>query len=266
MSEAGLGFQAALAEARKAGFAEADPTFDVEGIDAAQKLSILGSLAIGQWVAPDKVYTEGITHLQPLDTRLIRDRFKSTIKLLGIGERSNNHWTFRVHPALIRQSHPFANVRNEYNAIMLHGNATEDVMLYGKGAGRLPTSSAVISDLIFLCRQIANQTAGDLPYVTQSRSGQARLGTMAQVQCRYYIRVSTQDHPGVLSKITGILGKHGVSLASVHQDSYEKSMVRRGVPVILLTHVSRESGVRASIKAIDRLPTTISKSILLRME
>ncbi len=266
MQESGLGFAEALKQAQEAGFAEADPTFDIEGIDAAQKISILGSLATGQWIPPKMVYTEGISKLQLIDIRLIQDRLNSTIKLLAIGEKTDGGWVFRVHPTLVARTHPFANVRNEYNAIALHGNAVGDVILSGKGAGRLPTSSAVISDIIFLCRQIANRTAGQLPYVARLAHKKAKIASIARVKSRYYLRVTTLDQPGVLARITGILGRHHVSIASVHQDTFEDANSKKSVPIILLTHLTREADMQASVRAINHLPSIKAASVLLRVE
>lgn len=265
MQEAGLGFKDALKEAQEKGFAEADPTFDIEGIDAAQKISILGSLATGQWISPSRVHAEGISRIQSIDIRLIRERLHSVIKLLGIAEKTPHGWIFRVHPALVPLTHPFANVRNEYNAISLRGDAAEDVMLYGKGAGRLPTSSAVVSDIIFLCRQIVNSTAGRLPYVSRFQHNPVKFGKMADVEGSYYLRVSTQDKSGVLAKITGILGKHKVSIASLHQDTFEEPAAHGTVPVVLLTHESSEANIQSAVKEIDRLKAVTAKTVLIRM-
>lgn len=266
MQEAGLTFADALAEAKKAGFAEADPTFDVEGVDAAQKISILASLAAGGWISPDRVHCEGISKLLPVDIRLIQERMHSKIKLLGIAEKTAKGWALRVHPTLIHESHPFANVRNEYNAVSLYGDSADDVMLYGKGAGRFPTSSAVISDVIFLCRQIANGTAGQLPYVTQSADGVVPVTDIANVRCRYYIRVTTSDTSGVLARVTGLLSRNGVSIATIHQDVYEDPHIRGGIPILFLTHRNLESNVQKAVRAIDRLASTTAKTVLLRME
>jgi len=265
MLEGAVPFEHALKEARAAGFAESDPTFDVEGVDAAQKISILGSLAAGQWIPPNRVYCEGITKLKAEDLRLVQERLNSTVKLLGIAEREPDGWILRVHPTLVPKTDPFANVRNEYNAISLHGNAAGDVMLYGKGAGRLPTSSAVVSDIIFLCRQIANGTAGQLPYVNHSNRRDVKLADISRIRCRYYLRVTTWDRPGVLARIAGILGRNKVSIASVHQDTVQEPSSKRRVVIILLTHVSTEANVQASLKAIDRLSTTRARTVLLRM-
>lgn len=265
MQEEGLSYQAALKQAQELGFAEADPTFDVEGIDAAQKISILASLAAGSWISPKQISIEGISQLKRTDIKLIQEKLNKTIKLLGIAEKSPSGWVLRVHPTLISKSHPFANVRNENNAILLQGNAAGEVMLYGKGAGKLPTSSAVLSDIIFLCRQIANGTAGQLPYVTKGPEIQT-VSDMSALKGQYYLRITTKDKPGVLAKITGILGQFHVSIASVHQDSFERVRSRGGIPIILLTHENSESDVQQAVKAIDRLAVTTDKTVLLRMQ
>ncbi len=265
MQESNATFATALKEAQKAGFAEADPSFDLDGTDAAQKLSILASLATGRWVPPERVYCEGISKLQALDIRLIRERLHCGIKLLGIAENTEHGWSFRVHPTLVPLQHPFANVRNEYNAVALYGNAVGDVMLYGRGAGRLPTSSAVVSDIIFLCRQVAHETAGWLPYVSNMNHRTVRFAPMSRLVSRYYLRLMTADRPGVLAHITGVLGRNNVSIASVHQDTPDEGR-RRSVPIILLTHPSREADVQKSVRALNDLPASRAATVLLRME
>lgn len=267
MQEARLPYAKALKEAQAAGFAEADPSFDVDGVDAAQKISILASLATGVWIPPQKVHCEGITRLRPIDIRLIEERLGSVVKLLAIAEETEDGWILRVHPTLVPRNHPFANVRNEYNAVLIHGNAAGDVMLYGKGAGGLPTSSAVLSDIIFLCRQIATGTAGHLPYVSRPEYKEPELPSFDRLISKYYLRVTGTDKPGVLSQVTGILGRNNVSIASVHQDNFEDASTGlRGVPIVLLTHESREADIAASVKAIDRLSSVQARTIVLRME
>src|SRR5262249_14718381 len=155
--------------------------------------------------------------LQSIDIRMIQERLKSVIKLLAIADRTKDGWLLRVHPTLVPRRHPFATVRNEYNAVALHGDAVGDILLYGKGAGRYPTSSAVLSDLIFVCRHIANGTAGALPYVSSMEHRHLKYARMSSLMTRSYLRVTTKDRPGVLAKITGILGRKHVSIASVHQ-------------------------------------------------
>jgi homoserine dehydrogenase len=265
MQEAGESYARALAAAQKAGFAEADPTFDVDGIDAAQKIAILGSLATGHWINPENVYTEGISKLKTTDIRIVKELLHQTIKLLAIAELTPKGWVFRVHPSLVSQLHPFANVRNEYNAISVFGNAARDVMLYGKGAGKLPTSSAVVSDIIYLCRQIANGTAGQIPFVIPGSDEPPTLQSIESIESRYYLRALTQDKPGVLSRITGILGKHSVSIASVHQDE-DDSARGKTVSIVLVTHKSSEKNVRAAVRQINNLSTTKTATVVLRME
>ncbi len=139
-------------------------------------------------------------------------------------------------------------------------------MLYGKGAGRFPTSSAVLSDIIFLCRQIANGTAGQLPYVNDPRHRKVKIARFDQLVSKYYLRVTTLDKPGVLARVTGILGRHNVSIASVHQDTFDEPVVRGAVPIVLLTHECREASIARSVKAIDALPSMRAKTVVLRME
>ena len=185
---------------------------------------------------------------------------------MGIADQTKKGWLFRVHPTLVSHSNPLANVRNEYNAISLQGNAADDVLLYGKGAGKNPTSSAVLSDIMFLCRQIANGTAGRLPYVISNPHSRIKLIKIDFLKSRYYLRIMTADRPGILSKITGILGRNNVSLASVHQALFDNGSHKKGVPVILVTHKSLESNIQRALKSIHQLSSTLSKPILIRME
>jgi len=265
MQETGMDFTDALKEAQTAGFAEANPSFDIDGVDAAQKISILGSIAAGQWLPPSQVHCEGIRDIKSFDIRVIQERYKHVVKLLAIAEHTSQGWLLRVHPTLVPSAHPFAHARNEYNAITLHGDAVNDVMLYGKGAGRLPTASAVLSDIIYLSRHIASGTAGRLPYVSRRTHHLPRYAPMNEMRRRYYLRITTLDRPGVLSKVTGILGQHHVSIASVHQDEFDVEGRAKRVPVILVTHESREADVQASVEEINKLTTTKSKTVVLRM-
>src|SRR5204863_7014223 len=171
-----------------AGFAEADPTFDVEGIDAAHKIAILASIASGTWVRLSDVVTEGITHIDPRDIQFVRKEFGYVIKLLGIAKLTPTSVEVRVHPALIHATHPFANVQNEYNAISVEGDAVGDVMLYGKGAGSMAAASAVVSDVTYLARQVAAGTAGKLPYVSNEHFKHLKPVPKAEIKSRYYLR------------------------------------------------------------------------------
>lgn len=257
----GLPFAEALKGAQKAGFAEADPSFDVEGTDAAHKLAVLASLAAGAWVRLSDVSVEGITKVDLWDVAFARKTLGLATKLLGIARLEGGRVSARVHPALIPASHPFANVSAEYNAIVVHGDAAGDVMFYGKGAGGPAAASAVASDVVYLARQVANGTAGQIPYVAPLERRLAAV-PLEEVSCRHYLRFMVQDKPGVLSRLAGILGRHGVSIGSVHQDDGGKG----GVPIVIVTHRAAEGSVRSALKEADRLPASLKKAVHLRIE
>ena len=265
MSQAGLDYAAAVKEAQQAGFAEADPTFDVEGIDTAHKIAILASIASGTWVRLENVVTEGITHLDPRDMEFVRKEFGYVIKLLGIARLTPNSVEARVHPALIPESHPFANVQNEYNAISIDGDAVGDVMLYGKGAGRLAAASAVVSDITYLARQVAAGTAGKLPYVSGDHRRHLQAVRQDDMASRFYLRFTVADRPGVLAGISGILSKLGVSIAGVFQPEHAFQN-ERGVPIMILTHAAREGAMRRALRDIARQSYIRAETVLLRIE
>jgi homoserine dehydrogenase len=225
MAEENMTFADALREARHAGFAEADPTYDLEGIDTAHKLAILSSIAFGGWVKISDVYTEGIAKLDLFDLKIAEKEFGLGLKLLGIAKEHQGKVEARVHPTFLPLSHPFLSVKNEYNAISIEGDVADDVMFYGKGAGQMAAASAVVSDIIFVARHIAEDTAGRLPYVTYDETRKINLLDLAHVRSKYYLRFTTEDRPGVLSKITGILGDDGVSIASVFQPPIKSKTV-----------------------------------------
>lgn len=265
MAREGSDFHAALRAAQQAGFAEANPHFDIAGVDTAHKLAILASLATGGWVRLEHIPCEGITDLDPRDIAFAKAQFGYAVKLLGIAKRHGTRLEVRVHPTLIPENHPFASVADEYNALLIHGDSVGDVMLYGKGAGQMAAASAVVSDLIFLARQIAVGAAGLLPYVSYDQTKQMATLPRDAVETRYYLRFMTIDRPGVLAKISGILGRHGVSISAVHQPEHA-FRAQRGVPVLILTHRAKEGAVRASVQAIERLPILRAHSVLLRIE
>jgi len=265
MSQDGVDYPTALKQAQKAGFAEADPTFDVEGIDAAHKIAILASIASGTWVRLSDVVTEGITHLDIRDLEFVRKEFGYVIKLLGIAKLTSTAVEVRVHPALIPQSHPFANVQNEYNAISVEGDAVGDVMLYGKGAGRMAAASAVVSDVTYLARQIAAGTAGKLPYVSNEHNKHLVPVPKAEMMSRFYLRFTVADRPGVLSSLSGLLGKHRVSISGVYQPEHIFKD-GRGVPIMILTHRAREGAIEQALKEINRKSYIRTRTVLLRIE
>jgi len=266
MERQGENFQTALKDAQRAGFAEADPAFDVDGIDAAHKIAILASIATGGWARLKDVYREGITHLEPVDLLMGRERLDSTIKLLGIARWAPEGLELRVHPTFVPRQHPFANVRDEYNAVCIEGDAVGDVILYGKGAGQMAAASAVVSDIIFLARQVASGTAGQIPYVNYDSSRSPRVRPVEDLVSRYYLRLTTLDKPGVLGRIAGILGRCGVSIASVYQNVEDGGLSgAKQVPIVLITHKGREKSVQMARRVIDRLPSVRKKTSLIRI-
>lgn len=265
MTAEGIDFPTALKAAQAAGFAEADPTFDIEGIDAAHKIAVLASLAGGGCVELAGVHREGIANLDVWDVVFAQKQLGLTIKLLGIAELDGNRVCARVHPTLLPTQHPFANVRMEYNAIFVHGDAVGDVMFYGKGAGQLAAASAVVSDIVYLARQVANGTAGQIPYVVYDRERKMIPVSFDDTVRRHYLRFTTADKPGVLAQITRILGDHGISIASLHQEA-PATESSQGVPVVLVTHQAREGDVRAAILAADRLDVVLQQTVHLRIE
>ena len=265
MSQAGLSYPAALKEAQKAGFAETDPTFDVEGTDAAHKIAILASIASGTWVSLSDVATEGITRVDPRDMSFVRREFGYVIKLLGIAKLTDETAEVRVHPALIPETHPFANVQNEYNAIEIHGDAAGDVMLYGKGAGQMAAASAVVSDVTYLARQVAAGTAGKLPYISGDYRRHLKAVPKEEMVSRFYLRFTVSDNPGVLASISGILSKLGVSISGVYQPEHGFKNIK-GVPIMILTHPVVESTIARALKEIGAKPYTRARPVLYRIE
>jgi len=265
MSKENVDFPTALKETQKVGFAEANPKLDIEGVDAAHKLSILASIAYSSWIKLENIYTQGISKISSLDIKFAFEQFGYEVKLLGICKNVNGKIDVRVHPALIPQDHPFATVENEYNAVLIKGDAVGDVMFYGKGAGGMAAASAVVSDIIYLARHIHNQTAGKIPYITYQKGKKLSFSPIEEIETAYYLRFTTVDRPGVLSKISGILGENKVSIASCFQ-KVPTSLRPRGVPILMVTHKAKEKNIRQAIETIDRLPITRAKTVMLRIE
>lgn len=243
-----------LKEAQKLGYAEANPTSDVEGYDAAYKLSILSSLAFHTKVPFAKVHREGITQINPLDI-IYGKRLDYILKLVAIGKNTENGIEVRVHPAFIKNSHPLASVNDSYNAIYITGDCVEDVMLYGRGAGALPTGSAIVGDIIYCA------THDNFNYSTFDNNEAADPATKFNnnFESAYYIRFDACDRAGALSKVSSILSKNGISVSEVIQENDKKSDGK--VPLILITHMTREKNVKKAvedIKSIDSYATVSS--------
>ncbi|MCE5335547.1 MAG: homoserine dehydrogenase [Desulfobacteraceae bacterium] len=263
MSEAGLSFRDALKEAQDLGYAEADPTLDIEGIDTAHKLAIASAISFGTPIQLDHVYIEGITGIDALDIQYAEE-FGYQLKLLAIA-RINERLEMRVHPTLIPRNHVLASVKGAYNAVHIEGNAVGDIMLYGMGAGMMPTGSAVVSDAIDVARDILNHTPGRIPPLAFQfdKLNDIKIKPISDVSTCYYFRFAALDRPGVLSKISGILGKHQISINAVIQKGRH---AQESVPLLMITHEALESNVRKALDEIDNLDVVIGKTSLIRIE
>jgi homoserine dehydrogenase len=255
MEEDGLSFDDALKEAQKLGFAEADPTFDIEGFDAGHKISLLAMLAFNKKVNYADVRKEGITKVSPVDIEFARE-MGYVIKLLGICKNVGGKIDVRVHPTMIRRDHLLASVRREFNAVMFDGDMTGPVIMYGKGAGSLPTASAVVSDIIDI-----TTTTGITESAIATDGDAVMLDPQDRVS-RYYIRMTTKDAPGILSRIAATLAKDNISIASVVQKEGDGETV----PLILTTHAATEKGILRSVEELDSFDFIKGKTMLLRIE
>lgn len=258
MTREGREFGEVLAEAQQAGYAEADPTSDIEGHDARYKLAILASIAFTARVEVDKVYCEGIAKVSKRDIEYA-EQLGYVIKLLAIAKCDGNDIEARVHPTLIPSAHPLAAVSDVYNAIYVKGDFVQDVMFYGRGAGALPTGSAVVGDIMEIARNINFGSTGRLP-CTCFYSRPVR--NMDSVAGKYYIRMLVTDQPGVLASIASVFGNSGVSIASVIQ----KDRFAGKAEIIMVTHQVAERNFRTAIEAIARLPVVAEVCNWIRVE
>ena len=264
MSDEGKSFTEALKEAQKLGFAEADPTFDIEGHDSAHKIAILALLAFGVRVSMDQVYMEGISRITPEDIDFAR-QFGYRIKLLAIAKRCGETLDIRVHPTMIPSDHPIANINGATNAIEIMGNAVGTSLLVGAGAGSLPTASAVTGDLVEIARNILNGRSHRVPTCSflQEHIHGASVRPMDETESEYYLRFSLKDKPGVLSRISGILGDHGISIASVIQ---KERLEGNWVPVVMTTHAALGKNMRLALEATGKLDIIQEEPFYLRLE
>ncbi len=258
MAEDGLDYDTALAEAQARGFAEADPTADVDGLDAAAKIAILASIAFNSRVTFADVPAEGIRAITPSDIAYARETGYE-IKLVAIGKRTPAGIDVRVQPTMIRASHPLATVNGVYNAIYVVGDAVGETMFFGEGAGSLPAASAVVGDVIEAARHIQRECRG-LVGCTCSES--LPVVDIADLQTSYYVRLHAADEPGVLASIAGVFAEHGVSLASVIQ----RQTSDEGAEIVWITHRAAERDMRAALEKIGALDAVRGIGALLRVE
>jgi len=265
MRDRQAGFAEALEEAQRLGFAEADPTFDIEGIDAAQKLSIIAALAFGISVEPNRVFTEGITKLEPIDVNAAED-FGYRIKLLGIARRASSGIELRVHPTLVPEKSSIAAVRGAMNAVLVQGDAVGPTLYYGAGAGAEPTASAVIADLVDISRLINSSPDQRVPYFAfeKGQMSDEPILDIGDVVTSCYLRIRASDRPGVLADISRILADNNVSIEAMRQR--EPMGKDELVNIIILTHVTQERNIRAALERIEKLESVTGKVVMLRME
>ena len=264
ITDEGRPFGDALAEAQEKGYAEADPTLDVDGIDTAHKIAILTALAYGTEINLTDVYIEGISKITPLDVEFAA-HFGYRIKLLAISKRKGDKIEARVHPTMIPFGNLLSSVNGTVNAIMVSGDAVGDIMLYGRGAGMMPTASAVISDAVDIARNLMAGTTRRVPALSFQRGHvqNSKIMPMNEIVTHYYFRFAALDRPGVLSKISGILGSHDISIQSMQQKGRKTD---GSVPVVMVSHQAKEADVQAAITQINDLDVVGEKTVLIRIE
>ena len=263
MTDHATPFEKVLKDAQEKGFAEADPTYDVEGIDTAHKLVILMTIAYGTHIHLDQVTTEGISSIQPIDIDFARE-FGYRIKLLAISHNHGDHVEARVHPTMVPEKHLLANINGAYNAIHFKGDMVGNVVLYGLGAGMMPTGSAVVADIVDIARDILTDAVQRVPSLSYLPAHFTERGItpLEELRCPYYFRMTAQDKPGVLSTISGILGKYSISIESVIQKGRGH---KEAVPLVILTHEAGEAAVQQAVAEIDALDIVTDKTVKIRI-
>lgn len=261
MNEEECTFAEALKEAQLKGFAEANPHFDISGIDTAHKIAILARICFNQKVAYKKIYVEGIKHIELIDLKYAKE-LGYNIKLLAIAKKSNNNIQIRVHPCLVPAGHLLANVRGVYNAVFIKADLVGKALLQGEGAGQLPTASAVVGDVISIAQRIGVKNKLDFLKIKKLELSKGVM-SINELTTKYYFRFTALDKPEVLSKISKILGQYKISILSVIQKGRQKS---KAVPIVMMTHDAREINVSKAINKIDSLPFIKKKTVAIRVE
>jgi len=261
MSNENCTFADALAQAKAGGFAEKDPTLDIAGIDSAHKLILLSYLSFGRLVNLEDVFIEGISQVSLADINYAKE-LGFEIKLLAIAKKVSDELELRVHPTLIPKTHLLSSVTGVFNAIYVSSDLAGDLLFYGPGAGQLSAASAVVSDLVDLTQDIK---AGMFKPTLNIRADKSikKLRSIDEIESRYYIRFTTVDKPGVLAKISGVLAKFGISIASVSQKEKKKA---QAVPIVMIIHEAKEKNLRSALEIIGRLDMVKEKSVAIRIE
>jgi homoserine dehydrogenase len=254
MTEEGASYSQALAEAQSLGYAERDPTADVEGFDAGAKAAILATIAFGRQVVAGDVYREGIAGVTAVDISFAA-RLGYVVKLLAVAEQVDDRVAVRVHPAMIPSTHPLASVRDSFNAVFIEGEAVGELMLYGRGAGGMPTASAVVGDLIDAAHNLRAGGAG-----RSAALSRARVCPMDELSSQYYVNMEVLDQPGVLAAVGTVFAAHDVSIRSMEQVGLGEE-----AQLIFITHTARERDVQASLHELRHLDVVEQVGTVLRV-
>lgn len=264
MSREGLEFETVLAEAQRLGYAEADPTFDIDGVDSAHKVAILAMMAFGSPIRLEEIPVEGIRHIKPIDLEFGRE-FGYVLKLLGIAVDHGDSIDIRVHPSFLPENSLLAEVDGVFNAIELSGQFLGPLLLYGRGAGGDPTATAVMGDVMECARGIQHASRGQVPALGFHVADRVRksLRPLSAIYSEYYLRFMAQDQPGTLSYLSGVLGERGISIESVIQKGRQSG---GSVPVVVTTHRATESQIRNALSVIDASDHVTEKTVVIRIE
>lgn len=258
MTSCNMSFEEALKEAQAKGYAEADPTDDIEAFDASYKLSIISSLSFGTKVPPDKILREGITKIKPIDIEYAK-KFGYIIKLLALGRVIDGSIEVRVHPTFVPENHNLAHIEDSFNAIYIKGNAVGDLMVYGRGAGDLPTGSAVVGDILAILRN--NMNFHSINHIKDTES-KLSLKKQEDYESQYYIRFNVKDKPGILGDLGTILGKNNISIFYVTQDIYDEESVQ----LVFMTHLCKYKNITDLLKDIKDNPDINTIENIIRVE
>lgn len=254
MSQEGASYQEILKDAQALGYAEANPVADVEGYDSSYKLSILSSLAFNKRLPVDLIYREGITKITAEDIAIGKE-LGYVVKLLAIAKQKEGKIEARVHPVFLSKDHPLANVNDAFNAVFVVGDAVGDIMLYGRGAGALPTGSAIVSDVVFCARQEVHARYSEM------NTSMTASDIIEDFESDYYLRLNARDVSGVIADIAGVFKKHNVSISQMRQDRNNEI-----IPIIFVTHKTREKAMKAAVEEIAALKNVVSVENLIRVE
>lgn len=254
-------FDEVLKEAQAKGFAEADPTLDINGMDTAHKLAILGGLAFNCRIGMEDIYVEGIEHIDIVDIHSALE-MGYILKLLAIGEKDDGQVSLRVHPSFVLEGSPLAQVEGPFNAVSVFGNAVGNTTFYGRGAGMMPTASAVVADIIDIALGIGQRLFETMPMATETQRT-ITIKHIDDIDSRFYIRIMAKDEPGVFAAYGQVLGKHGISISGAIQ--HEWVGPQNTVPVVITTHPTQQKNINAALEELERLDVIIQKPVCIRI-